>query len=241
MVILPDDLRPQSFGRLLKNSMRRSASIYFQSIPIILFVSAIFFFLNEQINQATYESIGKSYNPISYHILNEIILSVSYAACIAFLVQRHSTVLNNQIKAMISLLSVAPFVILAAFLYQFVVLAGSIFFIVPGILFIVWFIFYPQIIAFEKAGIIQAFKRSLKLVKGSYFVVLSVLLIMIGVDVFFIYLQGLIPHEDYRFIFYLLKNVIVIPFSASLYFLLYLDLRTRKEAFDYHIFEKQVI
>ncbi len=57
------------------------------------------------------------------------------------------------------------------------ILGGSVFLIIPGIIFYVWFVFATYVLVFEKKGIIESLKQSKKYVQGAWFAVAGRLLV----------------------------------------------------------------
>lgn len=70
------------------------------------------------------------------------------------------------------------FLFLTTFLYILALIAGFCFLIIPGIIFIVRLGAYDYTVMFENAGIIDSFKKSWALTQGSFWRILTVILIL---------------------------------------------------------------
>lgn len=134
----------------------------------------------------------------------------------------------------------------AAILVGLIVFGGFLLFVVPGVIFALWYAIVVPIIIAEDCTIGQALSRSKSLVKGNLGKVfgLGLLIWLIGmiVQVPFAFLGQLVSsllmgaNQALGFMVSqfvnIIGNVIVAPIGAAAYILLYYDLRIRKEGFD---------
>lgn len=151
---------------------------------------------------------------------------------------------DQQLQALTAFGSLVPVVILASLLEFAGVALGTLLLIIPGILLMIWFTVFPQVIAFEGMGAIAALKRSLFLVKGSTLRVLGIILIFAVVRAVLQYLPGFLfpaiaSQLTIAFLLFLIREMLILPFEGAAYYLLYLELRTRKEAFDFDVYQEE--
>lgn len=138
-------------------------------------------------------------------------------------------------------------IIWAGLLVSFVVTLGFVLLIIPGIIFMVWYILTTQVIVIEDCGATEAMSRSKALTAGNRGKVLAVIILaglLAGIislvseflggavagalagslsDTMAIIASSLIS---------VLGDVLAAPISAAAVILLYYDLRIRKEGFD---------
>jgi hypothetical protein len=109
-------------------------------------------------------------------------------------------------------------VLFFALLFLFILL------IVPGIIFMVFWLFSPFILIKEKAGIIDSLKRSKKLVKGRWWMVFGYYLLFLLISIGAFFALSFIP-----FIGSFFEYLIVVPFSILFFKNMYLDLKKNKK------------
>lgn len=137
-------------------------------------------------------------------------------------------------------LRLLPVLAFAGFFYWLAFFIGSIFFIIPGILFFIYFLFFPSIIAFEQKPLFQSFKRSAQLVRGSFFRVAVIYAVFLGIQAFAVLIVSLFLVSESFLITALVATVIhliILPFQATALNLLYFELRAEREAFDFEVFQ----
>lgn len=129
--------------------------------------------------------------------------------------------------------------ILASILYGIIVGIGFILIIIPGIYLVVRFLFVPEAIVLERTGIWGAFSRSGQLVKGSWWRVFGIaLLVFVITAVLSSALGGVAGallvsgHHVAGQVVAAIVTILVEPFEFGALILLYYDLRIRKEGFD---------
>lgn len=136
--------------------------------------------------------------------------------------------------------------LLGATLLVLLIVIPSCLFLVPGVMFYVWFMLTSQTIVIEDHGAIEGMTRSKSLIEGNFwkalglFVVVFVIAWIVGYV--FKYAGDLITQwtgvKDPLLLilitqpFLLIGEVLVAPISGAALILLYYDLRIRKEGFD---------
>lgn len=132
-----------------------------------------------------------------------------------------------------------PMLTISGIIYWSLFLIGSLIFIVPGILFFIYFLFFPSVIVFEQRSIVQSFIRSAQLVRGSFFRVATIFAVFLGIQALFVLIVSLILMSDSFIVNALVATVIhiaITPFQATALNLLYFELRAEREAFDFERF-----
>jgi len=134
----------------------------------------------------------------------------------------------------------------AAVLVGLIVFAGFLLFVVPGVIFGLWYAIVVPVIITEDCGIREALSRSKSLVKGNMGKVflLGLLAGVIGLivqvpfqivghllTVLFMPVNMALAMVSARMV-EIIGQVIVAPIAAAAYILLYYDLRIRKEGYD---------
>lgn len=127
--------------------------------------------------------------------------------------------------------------ILASLLLALVIGVGYLLFIIPGILFYVWFIFVPYAVMCEGKGVIESFKASKGYTKGHWWAVFGraaflALVMIIAMLVVFIPLSFVMSMLGYgtvglivEAVFSLALNVLFTAFSMGYIYLMYKDLK----------------
>jgi hypothetical protein len=153
--------------------------------------------------------------------------------------------------------------LLASVIYALLVIGGFVLCIVPGIVLMVLFGFYAQIIVVEKSSATDAFYRSLQLTTGFRGRVLGIYLLLVllmiaghlvGLPLQY-YLPGFYPlstlqggyephlhsytNHALQTVVEFLVNTLVQTYSAICTSLLYFDLRIRKEGYDLELAVQQ--
>ncbi|MEN6334929.1 MAG: hypothetical protein ABFE01_11755 [Phycisphaerales bacterium] len=123
---------------------------------------------------------------------------------------------------------------------------GLLLFVVPGIIFGLWFSLTTPAIVMEGHSAIEGMRRSKALVEGNLGKVLIIGLLLtlianviaIPLDVLSRFIGGMLLADSttlrsiWSCIPGMISNILVTPISAAAYILLYYDLRIRKEGFD---------
>lgn len=123
-------------------------------------------------------------------------------------------------------------VLLLAILLGITVVIGFILFIIPGVIFLVFFsVSVPALVIENRRGT-EAMKRSWNLVSGNFWHALGVMLVAAIITGMVSGIIGAFGGDNWfvRWIFTAIAEVITVPFTALVGVLLYLDLRARKEA-----------
>lgn len=143
----------------------------------------------------------------------------------------------------------------ASFLAGLIIVLGFVFCVVPGIVFLIWYIFVSQVVVVEKLGGNSALARSKELTSGyvgrilALGIILFVVSILIGIAVGLLQLvlpsmhqvrgAGGLPVNVMNPANYLINqavsfliNVLVSTYGTICLTLLYYDIRIRKEGFD---------
>lgn len=133
----------------------------------------------------------------------------------------------------------------ASILVGLVIMVGLMLFVVPGIIFMFWFILTTQAIVIEDIKARRGMSRSKSLVSGNLNKVFLLSLIIIVISIIVNFITGFIPglfgpflKESFtafiviRQLSSLVGTVLITPVWAAAFILLYYDLRIRKEGFD---------
>jgi ABC-type polysaccharide transport system permease subunit len=243
-------IQPMKMGALCKYAANRGKQVFLLSIPgnllVLLLFSTILFG-----GFAYAESLGVEENTLyTLSIFNNLLfISLTSVNIFYLLTLKSEQAYFDQVKrALIKTLKVTPTLIVATLLYAIVVTLGLLLLIIPGLVLYAYLGLFAQTIAFENRGIISSLIRSRELVKGSFwkvFLSLLVLLLITNITVLIIgaiilsFLSNPVPMLEEGI--YSVAYVLFMPFVGSFYALLYFDLRTRQEAFDYASFEREVM
>lgn len=139
---------------------------------------------------------------------------------------------------------ISTFVVLAIanIVSDILISIGFIFLVVPAVIFFVHFLFIPQVVVLERKGPFAALGRSWELVRGNFWRVFGIALV---VYIIVAVIQGVVggvagallaavgEHSGVgSTIVGAIVTVLVVPFQLGALTLLYYDLRIRKEGFD---------
>jgi hypothetical protein len=141
--------------------------------------------------------------------------------------------------------------ILTSVLQLLIIGAGFVLLILPGFIFMTWFLFAPIIVVLEGRTCTEALKRSKALVKGFFFKTIGILLLLAAIELVWALCGGLIiggielgvkfvignavPHGFLDAIGWLMENLTAFALAPLVFIglvLIYYDLRARKEAYD---------
>lgn len=133
-------------------------------------------------------------------------------------------------------------------LQSIIIVIGYIVFIIPGLLFMVWFMYAGSIVVLEEKWGFQALKRSRMLGKGYYMRILGIFLILVAIVIIIVIFLGTLAgiamggHVE-RLGFMIFQNLIqsvTMPISVIAIVLMYYDLRARKEAFNNEVLAEEL-
>ena len=108
---------------------------------------------------------------------------------------------------------------------------GFLLLIVPGLVLLVWFSLANQVVVVEGAAYFEALRRSMEVVRGSWWRVLYVLLVLMLINLAMVMLCGALFGEAAGAISQIL-GILFVPLWSIALTLLYLDLRAEKEGFS---------
>jgi|SRR5690625_1204046 len=248
MKIASEHVQPVSIGTLFKNMLGRGRSVFLLSLIgsflIIALSSLILFFLYEYI-----ESLGFSESQLAIlsTINNMLFISLTSVNIFYLLMGEAELPFMQQVKqSLIKTFKITPILIVATLIFSVFIFLGLGLFVIPGLILFAYLGVYSQTIVFENQGIIASLLRSRDLVKGSFLKVFGILVSLYLITNIFPLVPALTAalfiSETYiwvEIIVYCISYMIMMPFIASGYVLLYFDLRSRQEPFDYKAFMKQ--
>ncbi|WP_339186168.1 hypothetical protein NST37_02225 [Brevibacillus sp. FSL K6-6036] len=246
MIIQPSNIQPQPISVLLGHSLKTGKRIWLSQFPFLFLIVSLLFWSEQALTGwAQSQQLKEAFSPLIMTPVNGILLSLYFVYVGIVLKRSHlGTQWDQQLQALTAFGSLVPVVILASLLEFAGVALGTLLLIIPGILLMIWFTVFPQVIAFEGMGAIAALKRSLFLVKGSTLRVLGIILIFAVVRAVLQYLPGFLfpaiaSQPAIAFLLFLIREMLILPFEGAAYYLLYLELRTRKEAFDFDVYQEE--
>ncbi len=117
-----------------------------------------------------------------------------------------------------------PAYFLATLFSTFLIILGFILLIIPGIILAVWFFFIPYVVVIEKAGAVQALKRSKQLVEGHFWGVLGRLALIFLISIL---LASILVKLSF---IGSLVNFFLSPLWMVVGYLIYVDLAKAKSA-----------
>jgi Membrane domain of glycerophosphoryl diester phosphodiesterase len=199
-----------------------------------------------------YEFQGESVSPvgtIATIVLNVVADLVTTGALVKCLLDEHMGRATNWRASISYAAPRAASLLWLSILTGVGVLLASILIVIPGIyVYVCWCVAVPVLMFEGKKGT-QAMSRSNQLVKGRWWATFGVLLasFVIIVIIYLILTIALLPAVIGSFnsvdailllrgVFSVLNAVIVYPITAAVASMIYIDLRTRKEAFDLEVF-----
>ena len=110
------------------------------------------------------------------------------------------------------------------------VTAGFFLFIVPGLVLLVWFSLVNQVVVVEGMAYMEAVRRCIEIIRGSWWRVLSVLLVLVVINLTALVVLNSLFGEA-AVVLGQLFGILFVPFWSIALTLLYFDLRTEKEGF----------
>lgn len=237
MRLHPNDFEERSIIKLITYSYKRYTNLFFLMAPflvILLFIEYYtFYYLADNSN-----SVINSLNPIIQFFLDNLTLAIYFSFLAFLLTSQSSNFFTLQLISIKQSLHLLVLLLTSSVIYFLLVMIGSVIFIVPGFLFLIWFYLYPFALSFEKVGVIHSFKRSRQLVKGNFFRVLIVLLffLLLREALYFV----LTAIQPYHILSYILSSLVTIPAESICLLLIYFSQRSEKEAIEYRSFLKEL-
>lgn len=248
MKIESQDIQPMMVSTLLKNAIKKGKGVFLLSLPgnfliFVFFITILFLFFNYAY------LIGADVNTLNTLRLlnNALIISLSSVNVFYLLLGNDEKTYLQQVKeALFKTLRVIPVLIVATLFYAIFVSVGFTLLLLPGLILYAYLGIYSQTVAFENKGFISSLLRSRELVRGSFWKVFSILLILLIISNVIVFGSELILITSLsvyplwlEVAVYTLLYMLMMPFVASLYSFLYFDLRSRQEAFDFSVFNKE--
>ena len=248
MKIEQQHIQPMKTSRLLSYMWAKGKDVFLVSLLgnlllFIVFITITFIFFEHAI------SLGLDMNALNtLRMLNNVlIVSLSSVHIFYLLIGNDELTYIAKVKfALLKTINIIPTLIVATLLYAVFTSMGLALLLLPGILLFVYLGIYSQTIAFEDQGILSSLIRSRELVRGSFWKVCMILvftlvitnLAVISLELILrMYLPAYPLWLDIGV--YSITYMIMMPFVASIYALIYFDLRSRQEAFDYAVFSKE--
>jgi hypothetical protein len=236
--IVSSDVEPKTILQIITTSFQRGGAAYLYLTPFLIIFLPFLYYLENSI--ASNELYGEK---ALFFFLDNIFLSLYYAFVAILYSKRSDSYLKIQIGSFVNLFKKTSSIILASIFYYVLVFLGSILLLLPGILFTIWFYLYPTIMVTEKKTVLDAFKRSRYLIKGSFFPMIFLLLIFTGLrfllETLLLFLP-VVPETVNGLVSYTLSSILTLPFEATAIYLLYLAFRADKEAFNFSEYQKTI-
>ncbi|MFB4159395.1 hypothetical protein ACE1TF_05890 [Geomicrobium sp. JSM 1781026] len=239
-------VQPQQVKGLVGGMMNRGKDIFLISLPGNIILLTIFVTLLFIGFELAYVNGFDSVTLNTLRLVNNTILVaiISVHVFYLFIYNQESATYWQQVRiGLLKTLKVIPVIIAATIVYAVFTSAGLALLIIPGILLYAYLGIYAQVIAFEGKGALSSLIRSRDLVKGSFWKVTGLLLSVLLLSNFITLVFELVARmltATYPLwldiIVYILSFLVIMPFVAGFYALLYFDLRSRQEAFDYKTF-----
>lgn len=248
MKLLDHHIQPMRMGAMLKYTMSKGKEIFLLSIPGNLLILLVFSTILFQ-GFTYFESLGIDESSLgTLSIFNNLLFISLTSVNIFYLLTTNSELpyFDQVKKAFMKTLVLLPTLIVATLVYALAVALGLVLLIIPGLVLYAYLGLFAQTIAFENQGMITSLTRSRELVRGSFWKVFITLLLLLMITNATVLVIGGIalgfmanPFFLFEEIIYSISYVLFMPFIGSFYTLLYFDLRTRQEAFDYNSYERE--
>lgn len=226
--LVPSDFETKSIGGLMKEGYKRS----FAFIPFLVLLFSLQYVLYTQLTMTIENDRVETLLPIFQFFLDNLFVTV------AFVFVGFVLITGSQPSALKHTAKKLGILITSSILYFVVVMSGTALLLIPGFLFSTWFYLYPYVITFEKATVIQSFKRSKQLLKGAFFKLFGLLLAFYFIRSFIYFLLTYFIPMDYAS--YLIATILTIPAEVMSVALFYLQQRSEKEALALEHFYKEV-
>ena len=174
------ETRRQSWRDLLSHVLRRAvAAVRTEWVFLLVVVLAIFIpvgFVEALIGEAEADELSPGLVLVVVTVvLGALMGEVLYSGAVAALLAKTPTGERPSIVRLVPELAWGR-LIAADILVSLVVVIGLVLLIVPGVVFLAWFAFVAPVIEIEDRGLRDSFRRSRELVKGRFWVVLTLVL-----------------------------------------------------------------
>jgi hypothetical protein len=117
-------------------------------------------------------------------------------------------------------------------LYSLAMFGGLLLCVIPGILVMIWFLFYAQTVMLDGLSGTAALKRSKALIKGN-FGTAFVLMFLVGLISFVIgFVSAMVPQPHLQIVLQTVIQAVVLMFSAAAMTVFYFSARCQHEDFD---------
>lgn len=227
-------VQPQSLSDLLSRGVKLGGQL-FKKISLIFYLATVAYFVSTF--YIVHFFIPAPFGDVVFTFVN-----LTYAFFVtAYVLQVMMTEASEfSRKKKWLFIKTVPLLFIASVLYWTLFVIGMALFIIPGIIFFLYFLLFPSIIVMEQKSMMEALKRSAMLVRGSLIRVAAIYIIFLGVQSFAIMLVAVVSLSESLIVMALviaLVHIVILPFQASVLNVLYFDLRAEKEAFDYDVFQ----
>lgn len=242
MKIASEHVQPMSLKVILRHMLGRGKSVFRLSLVGNLLIIALFSFVLFALYNYI-ESLGASESQLVAlsTINNMLFISFTSANVFYLLIGGEELPFGEQVKqSLIKTLKITHKLLAATLIFSGLMTLGLGLLLIPGLIIFTYFGIYSQTIIFENQGVVASLSRSFNLVKGSFwktfgiliglylltniFLLVPTFIVAVFVTEFSIWLEVIV---------YCITYMVMMPFIASSYVLLYFDLRSRKESFDY--------
>lgn len=246
MIIQPINIHPQPISALLVHALQIGKRIWLSQFPVLFLVASLLYWSQQGLaDWALSQGWHSSFVPLITAPVSVFFTNL-YLVYVAIVLKRSDSGIHwdQQLQAVSATAVLLPTVILASLLSFAAIFLGTILLIIPGLLLLLWFTVFPQIAAFERIGAMASLKRSLFLVKGSSLRVAGLLLAFIAIRLVLQLVPELLfptaaSQPGLAFSLFIISEMLILPFEGAAYYLLYLELRARKEAFDYEVYREE--
>ncbi len=254
--------RPRGITEIVSEAFNIYGKAFINFWIPFLIIGIVFGFINSFLNIAFYEllediatgnSIDFGEMVINLFISSFILIGLAFisdAIATGMIVTMVKPVASNQLAPTLSeafqrVMRVLPRLILASFLFGLLLVAGFIFLIIPGLIFLTWFYLISVCIVLEDESATGSFTRSRSLVQGDGWhtfgvIFFSFIVILIFQVVLGLFVGIIIPFDTFYNgrdqISYILGTLIlfitdslITPLGGIITTLLYFDLKARKE------------
>ncbi len=227
------DVQPLPLNDLFTQGMKLGGKV-FKTLPVTFYIVTIAYFVT-----AFY--VARLFIPASFSDMILTFVHLTYAFFTTAYVLQSMLRKTNRSSAEKKggFYKAIPLLFVASMLYWVLFVIGMAIFIVPGLLFFLYFLLFPSIIVMERKSIFAALKRSARLVRGSLLRVATIYAIFLGAQAFAIMMIAIVELSGSFLLTAFsvaIAHIIILPFQASVLNVLYFDLRAEKEAFDYDVF-----
>ncbi len=223
--------------------LKQSLNIYRQNLStllIVIFLIATFNFIRlKYINFITISNIPifTKLTVISLSFLVYLIFLLWGFCAITYLIKDISKK-GSFIESYHKSLQIMPLFLWLSFLRGFIILGALIFFIIPGIIFSIWFIFAPYILVNENLKGMDALLKSREYVRGYWWeifwrlIIVLILIAIVYLPFLFLSSKNFISENVYQFIMNLIWSFLF-SLQTIYVFMLYRSLQFIKGKFNF--------